>query len=391
MYKIIHYFHPLVWIILCGTIFARTASFMTIPFIALYLHNELHASPYIIGLTIGIAPLFSTFGGLIGGYLTDRFERKHVIITTIFIWSLVFIGFAFAPSASLFIGLNALNGLCRSFFEPGTQALMIDYTEDEKKRRLFTVRYTAINIAAVIGPLLGVWIATLTTASTPFIITGMMYAVYGVFLFFVLNRYSSKQHKLSSKQRIQDIFIATAKNKTLLMLIVGAILISVGYSQFSSTLPQLIDLKLENAVQIFSYCIAANSITVLIFQYPLTAMIEKTSLYRSIAIGISIFAIGLMLFNFSTSVWMFIVSMVVFSIGEIFTFPLMSASIERIAPENQKATYLGAAQLNNIGGFIGPIFGGWLLVQFTDIMYVIIAAVMLCSILFYAKALKTVN
>jgi len=85
MKKIIHYFHPLVWIILCGTIFARTASFMTIPFIALYLHNELHASPYIIGLTVGIAPLFSTFGGLIGGYLTDRFERKNVIITTIFV------------------------------------------------------------------------------------------------------------------------------------------------------------------------------------------------------------------------------------------------------------------------------------------------------------------
>lgn len=138
---------------------------------------------------------------------------------------------------------------------------MIDYTEDEKKRRLFTIRYTAINIAniaAVIGPLLGVWIASLSTASTPFIITGIMYAVYGVFLFVVLNRYPSKQHKLSSKQRIQDIFIATAKNKTLLMLIIGAILISVGYSQFNSTLPQLIDLKIENAVQIFSYPYSPN-------------------------------------------------------------------------------------------------------------------------------------
>ena len=389
MKNIVQYFHPLVWIILSGTIFARTASFMTIPFIALYLHNELHASPYIIGLTIGIAPLFSTFGGLVGGYLTDRFERKNVIITTIFVWSLVFIGFAFAPTATLFIGLNALNGLCRSFFEPGTQALMIDYTDDEKKRRLFTVRYTAINIAAVIGPLIGVWIASLSTASTPFIITGVMYAIYGLFLLFVLNLYPSKQLRLSHKQRIQDVFIATAKNKTLLMLIIGGMLISLGYSQFNSTLPQLIEMKLEDAVQIFSYCIVANSITVLALQYPLTAMIEKTSLYRSIVMGISIFALGLILFNFSTTILMFISSMIIFSIGEIFTFPLMNATIEKIAPEDKKATYLGAAQLNNIGGFIGPIFGGWLLIHFSEGIYIVIAIFMLCSIFFYGRALKT--
>ena len=387
MKSVIQYFHPLVWIILSGTIFARTASFMAIPFIALYLHNELDASPLIIGLTVGTAPLFSTFGGLIGGYLTDRFERKTVIIITVFVWSLTFLGFAFAPSASFFIVLNALNGLCRSFFEPGTQALMIDFTEDDKKRRLFTVRYTAINIAAVIGPLLGVWIANLSSASTPFMITGAMYAIYGVFLLFVLNRYPSKQKKLEQNQGVRHIFQALAKDYVLFMLIVGAILISLGYSQFSSTLPQLIAFHLEDAVKIFSYCIVANSITVLTLQYPLTVLTEKMSLYRSLVIGIVIFACGLGLFNVSTAAWMFVASMVVFSIGEIFTFPLMNAAIEEIAPSDQKATYLGAAQLNNIGGFVGPIFGGWLLVQATNWMYFIIAALMLYSIFFYKKAL----
>ena len=391
MKNLIQYFHPLVWIILCGTVFARTAMFMTIPFIALYLHNELHASPYIIGITIGISPLFSTFGGLIGGYLTDKFERKTVLISTIFVWGSVFIGFAFAPSASLFIVLNAVNGLCRSFFEPGTQALMIDYTVDERKRRLFTVRYTAINIAAVIGPLLGVWISSLAVASTPFIIAGVMYAVYGFFLIFILNRYPSQQQKLHKKQRIQDVLLTVAKNRVLLYLILGGILVSLGYSQFSSTLPQLIDLNVENAVKIFSYCVVANSITVLVFQYPLTMLMEKTSIIKAISVGIAIFATGLLLFNFSTTVWMFIGSMVIFSLGEILTFPLMGAAIERIAPVDQKAIYLGAGQLNNIGGFIGPIFGGWLLVNLMGGMYVVIAAFMMCSIIFYVKALKTVQ
>lgn len=388
MQKIVHYFHPLVWIILSGTIFARTASFMAMPFLALYLHNELQASPLLIGLTLGVAPLFSTFGGLCGGYLTDRFGRKSIIITTVFVWSLTFIGFAFAPSAIFFVVLNAVNGLCRSFFEPGTQALMIDFTENEKKRRLFSVRYTAINIGAVMGPLLGVWISSLSSPAVPFVITGTMYAMYGLFLLVILNRYEMKQQMLSHKQNIWAIFKAVFQDQKLLFFIAGGILISLGYSQFDSTLPQFINMNVEDGVKLFSYVIVANSITVLSLQLPLTMMIEKMSIYASLKMGIIIFSAGLFLFGLSDSAWLFIASMIVFSIGEIFCFPMMNAVIEEIAPEDQKGTYLGAAQLRNIGGFIGPIFGGWLLVVAIDWMFAILAFVMISSILIYRKALR---
>ncbi|MCM3315308.1 MFS transporter [Rummeliibacillus stabekisii] len=388
MKSIIRYFHPLVWIILCGTIFARTASFMAMPFLALYLHNHLHASPLIIGLTLGVGPLFSTFGGLFGGYLTDRFERKTVIILTVFVWSFTFLGFAFTTSPSLFVVLNAINGLCRSFFEPGTQALMVDFTENNKKRRLFSVRYTAINIAAVIGPLLGVWISNMANASIPFMITGLMYSMYGVFLLFVLNRYQSQQQILKSKGHLGAIFMTIGKDKKLLLLIMGGVLISLGYSQFDSTLPQLVDLRVEDGVKLFSYVIVANSITVLALQLPLSVLTEKISIYKSLQIGIIIFSCGLLLFGISENNWMFIGSMIIFSIGEIFCFPMMNALIEEIAPANQKGLYLGAAQLKNIGGFIGPILGGWLLVIAVDWMYTILALVMVSSIWIYKKALR---
>ncbi|ATP39876.1 MFS transporter [Solibacillus sp. R5-41] len=387
MKSIFNYFHPLVWIILSGTIFARTASFMAIPFLALYLHNQLQASPSLIGLTVGVAPLFATFGGLVGGYLTDRFNRKNVIISTVFVWSLTFLGFALAPSAIYFVMLNALNGLCRSFFEPGTQALMIDFTEDAKKRRLFSVRYTAINIAAVLGPLLGVWVSSMSSASVPFMITGIMYGIYGVFLFIVLNRYEMKQQKLAAGHRIGAIIGAVRKDQKLLYFIAGGILITFGYAQFDSTLPQLIDMKVEDGVKLFSYVIVANSITVLALQLPLTIMIEKMSIYKSLKIGVMIFSVGLLLLGFSDNAWMFIGSMVIFSIGEIFCFPMMNAVIEEIAPIDQKGIYLGAGQLKNLGGFIGPVVGGWMLVVTVDWMYVVISFVMLSSILVYRKAL----
>ena len=157
----------------------------------------------------------------------------------------MFFGFATAQTIWFFVALNALNGLCRSFFEPSTQALMIDFTPADKRKRLYSFRYTAINIAAVIGPIIGVYISQLSSPSIPFMLTGTMYIIYAVFLFFVLNRYEMQQPKASTPTKILQTFTILLTNRVLLSFIFGAILINIGYSQFDSTLPQIIELKIE--------------------------------------------------------------------------------------------------------------------------------------------------
>lgn len=386
MMQFMSFFHPIVWIILNGTIFTRIASFMTIPFLAIYLQSELHASPLIIGITLGIAQLCATFGGFIGGYLTDKFGRKFIMLTTIFIWSAVFIGFATVRVVPFFILLNAINGLCRSFFEPASQALMIDFTEEKKRRRLFSFRYTAINIAAVIGPLCGVWISSLSSAKVPFLITGSMYAIYGLFLVFVFKKYEVTPKKDAKKQTIIQMFKVVLADQKLLYLLAGGILVSLGYSQFDSTLPQYINLNIENGVKLYSLLITLNAIVVLALQLPIGIYTERISIMKSLVIGILFFAAGFLIFNVATTAWVFVGGMIIFTIGEIFAFPMMNALIEEIAPATQKATYLGASQFKNLGGFMGPVFGGWLLVHFASQLYIVMAVVFLLSLVFYRLA-----
>ncbi|MGE7923811.1 MDR family MFS transporter [Viridibacillus arvi] len=386
--KFFQYFHPLVWIILGGTVFTRIASFMAMPFLALYLHKDLGVGPLLIGITIGIAPLLSTIGGFIGGYLTDRFGRKRILLITVFVWSTVFIGFATTNIVAMFIVLNAINGLCRSFFEPATQALMIDFTSQEKRKRLFSLRYTAINIAAVIGPVVGVYIASLSSPSVPFLFTGAMYCVYGVFLMIVLKRYEMKQQKLATQIQIHHMFRIILSNRKMQLFVAGAILINFGYSQFDSTLPQLVELTVEDGVKLYSFLIALNAAVVLILQLPISIYSERYSTKSTLLLGIGFFVAGLALFGVANSSLIFVIGMVLFTIGEIFVFPTMNVLIDEIAPETQKASFLGAAQFKNLGSFIGPVIGGWLLMHFQDQLFFLVALIVLSSAAFYKTAMN---
>ncbi len=144
-------YHPIVWTIIMGTIFSRMSLFMTMPFLAIYLSKTTHTSPLWIGLTIGVGPLTSTFVSFIGGNLSDRIGRKRIMISSVSLWVLVYIGFSFAHSLWMFTALNILNGMCRSFFEPASQALLADVTPKDKRAKVFGLRYWSINIGAILG------------------------------------------------------------------------------------------------------------------------------------------------------------------------------------------------------------------------------------------------
>lgn len=376
-------FHPVVWTLLIGTVFARGASFMALPFLALYLSNTHGIHPVWIGLTIGLSPLTGTIGGFIGGYFSDRYGRKKIMLWTIFVWGLVYFGFSQASHIGVFMALNALNGLCRSFFEPASQAMMADLTSPQKRKRVFSLRYTAINIGASLGPLLGVYIAQFST-SLPFLLTGLMYLLYGGTLLLMLNRYSISLMTPVRHLPLMDTLMVTWKDKTLLVFIIGGILINVGYSQIDSNLPQYIQQSFSDGVALFAKLVALNAILVIILQVPLSLLSERWPVLRVMILGSVFFAVGFVSFGFATTAIGMMIAMAIVTIGEIFIFPSTSVFIDQIAPEDRKGTYFGAGQFRSIGNFTGPILGGWLLQDYGgNFLFSVISVIILFSIFFF--------
>lgn len=87
-------YHPIVYTLILGTVMARAASSMSLPFLAIYLAKHTSMSAVMIGVVIGMGALAGTVGGFIGGNLSDRFGRRIIMLAALLdgrlcLWALV--------------------------------------------------------------------------------------------------------------------------------------------------------------------------------------------------------------------------------------------------------------------------------------------------------------
>ncbi|ACJ32674.1 MDR family MFS transporter [Anoxybacillus flavithermus] len=352
--------HPISITIIIGTLFARMAMFMTIPFLAIYLTSVKGVSASFAGAIIGISSIVGLFGGFFGGYFSDRYGKEKMMKMSLLMWTFVFIGFATAESVWTFFLLNALNGLCRSFFEPSSRALLSQVTKQENKLLVFNLRYAAINVGAAIGPLVGLKIGA-SSSTTAFFVTSFVYFLYFILLVTLFSKYTIEKHSDASEHvTLRNAVTVLGNDRVFLFAVIGMILGITGYSQFNSTIPQYLS-QYKDGVQLFSYLIVFNAITVLVVQYPVSRIGKHYSALTSIMLGIGAVALGLFGFGLFTAVPMLFVSMFVLTVGEVMMFSMTDIFIDQIAPKHMKGLYFGSMGFTAIGNAIGPWIGGLML------------------------------
>jgi MFS family permease len=307
------------------------------------------------------------------------------MLGALYLWGLVFIGFSIAVHPWFFLLLNIFNGFCRSFYEPVSQALMADVTNPERRFRVFSLRYTAINIGVAIGPLLGTYLG-MAAGHKPFLVTGIIYLVYAAVLHILLNRFGIRKIEGQKKERVKfrTAWNVLMDDLALRFYLLGGIFGTIGYSQMNVTLSQYLEKHFIDGIQLFSWMITTNAITVVLLQMPISNWAEKRTPFHSIVIGNCLYAIGDIGFAFSNGWVTMIASMIVFTLGEILTFPAGSVFVDRLAPDGMRGTYFGAQSFNNLGYFLGPLLGGYLLSSYGGIpLFLTVASVSLSGTLFF--------
>ncbi|MEW4369446.1 MDR family MFS transporter [Paenibacillus kandeliae] len=358
--------HPLAWTIIM--LFARMSTSMSLPFLAIYLTTTLGATPTATGVTVAVSSLVGVFASFYGGYVSDKIGRQRVMLIAIGCWTLVFIAFAGATAVWMFFVLNMLNGICRSLFEPASRALLSEVTPPDQKVLVFNLRYTAVNLGIVVGPLIGVWMGS-SSSGLAFLVAGGVYLVYSLILMLQFRRYrhlaihSSSQTAatMTMRKAVQAVY----QDSVFRYVLLGMIFAVLGYGHLNSTLPQymalLPNLSTGEGSRWFAYMLTLNAITVLVIQYPLIGYVSRFSPAVSLITGNVLVCMGLVLYGMCESLVAFLVVTVLFTIGEVLLFTMIDVFIDAIARPEWKGTYFGTMGFNNLGNVLAPIMGGMLL------------------------------
>jgi dipeptide/tripeptide permease len=110
-----------------------------------------------------------------------------------------------------------------------------------------------------------------------------------------------------------------------------------------------------------------NAGTIILLQILVSTLVRNTKALPTLIAGISIGTIGMAILAISPSIWVFLIGIFLFSIGEMTAHPKFIAYLGTIAPPDKKATYIGFGFMYGFfGSLIGGFLGAWLYVKFID-------------------------
>ena len=138
------------------------------------LNKELGLTDSQLGFLSGVA--FSVCGALFGlamGWLTDRLNRKHLLVCGITVWSLATAGQGLATSYWQLLLTRVLVGIGEATGGPVAHSMICDLFPPDERGRALSVWNTAIPAGTLLGLLLGGGITGSLGWRAAFIIVGL--------------------------------------------------------------------------------------------------------------------------------------------------------------------------------------------------------------------------
>ncbi|WP_085535186.1 MFS transporter [Massilibacteroides vaginae] len=128
-----------------------------------------------------------TYGFLspFAGFIADKFNRSHVIISSLVIWSIVTWLTGHATTYNQLLISRALMGVSEAFYMPAALALIVDYHRGKTQSLATGINLTGVMIGSSLG-FIGGWIAEKYTWNLAFNGFGIIGVAFAVILFFFL-------------------------------------------------------------------------------------------------------------------------------------------------------------------------------------------------------------
>ncbi|GMM89814.1 MDR family MFS transporter [Vibrio fortis] len=375
-----------VWTVLTGTLLARTSYFMAWPFLIVFLYEDYGASAIEVGTMLAVSAVVGAGTGLYSGYLSDKLGRKWVMVLGSWIASISYTGIALASEVWQFYVLIMMTGLMRPMIEAPAKAVIGDNLSDLKDRELaLNIRYFLLNLGGALGPLIGITLA-LSQPQNLFFVAGGTYVVYGFWLLLGIERKGTfTKPDPSQLPNFAATLNVIRKDNIFVKLMVANFIMMFVYAQVESSIPQVIvRSSITDAAQLIAGLVLVNTLTIIVFQFPMLKWLEHVPLFVRTRIGMILMAIAQIGFLFTPNDWPlgWGIACFILSLGEVIAFPTLNVQIDRMAPPHLRGSYFGAAALYSLGFAIAPLLGG-VVIEMLSAYWLFVLCFILCLVMIW--------
>ncbi|MCA0149907.1 MFS transporter [Rossellomorea vietnamensis] len=363
--------HPNLKLRLAMQFLGGLVSMAVIPFMAIYFAQKIGATQ--TGIILVLIVISGIIGGFIGGHISDKIgRRKIMILAEIGIMvTYFFIALCNSPwfdlpyvTAAFFV----LNMFAGGMFQPAAQAMIIDVTDSDSRKLVFTVSYWLGNLATAIGGIIGAFLFKAYLFELFLGITGITLLSVLITIFFISETYTPEpatNETTSSSNRMVQSYSTVLKDKLFMMYILGAVFILT----LEQSLTNYVGIRLERDIpeqqtsllgfdftldgtRMLGFLRTENTLIVVLLSAVVLILFKKWRDRWTLVMGMFIFTLCFSAFAFTNNILFLFILGFVGTFGELMYVPIKQAMIGDLAPSNARSTYMAFYSLTFYGAMI---------------------------------------
>lgn len=353
-----------VWIVFATSLVNR-AGMMALPFLVLYLTEYLHVSARIAGLAISAYGVGGMIAAPIAGRWSDRIGAFTVMRVSLVLTGIVLLLIPLAHRLPVVGALTFLWGFVADSTRPATMSALTNATPSDQRKAAIALNRLAVNLGMSIGPAIGGFLALVSFPLLFIVDGGTSLAAAGVLSLLL----AARRRRGASSPGAQASPIETRpgrhehtgtvwRDRRALTLLVGMLLVSAAFMQNEGALPLYIVRDLHHRESLVGMLFVINTLLIVATEVPLNLAMQHWPHRRALMAGAILTAIGFGSLGFVRSTFGIACTVVLWTIGEMITFPVGAAQMADLAPRGRSGEYMGAySSTFSLAMIVGPWAG----------------------------------
>jgi MFS family permease len=348
---------PAYWLLWVGTLINRMGG-LVVPFLTLYLTSRRAIPPGQAAFMVSLFGAGSFLSQMTGGVLTDRLGRRPVMLMS----------FLLAPPAMVALGIaqgllpigvcTFVVGFFTDLYRPAVNAAVADLVAPEARTRGYGYIYWAINLGAAIAPILAGLIAGASYLAL-FVADALTTLVFGLIVLFGFRETRPAEAAHHAAHTSLGGRVSQLRAAPVLLLFSFLTLVSgIVYTQHMVTLPLAMAAH-GLAPRHYGLAIAVNGLLIILTTIPLSTMAARWPCFRTMAASAVFFGLGFGFTGLASSLPLYMVSVLIWTIGELLGTAVAPAIIADCSPVALRGLFQGVyGSAWGLSLFLGPWIGG---------------------------------